>query len=99
MHRLIRALACAAIVAVGSARANMGANDTASSNPDFAAGRQAIEAQDWPGAIAALKKAVAADPNNADGHNWLGFAYRKSGNYDAAFSAYAEALRLEPRHR
>jgi tetratricopeptide (TPR) repeat protein len=28
-----------------------------------------------------------------------GFAYRKSGNLDAAFKHYNEALRLDPRHR
>ena len=46
-----------------------------------------------------LTKAAAADPNNADIQNWLGFAQRKQGNLDAAFAAYNKALKLNPRTR
>ncbi|MCW5623024.1 MAG: tetratricopeptide repeat protein, partial [Burkholderiales bacterium] len=43
--------------------------------------------------------AAAAEPDNADTRNWLGFANRKLGNMDAAFAAYREALQLDPRHK
>ena len=39
------------------------------------------------------------DAGNADIHNYLGYAYRKSGNLDAAFKSYAVALRLDPKHK
>ena len=45
------------------------------------------------------RKVAARDPRNADAQNWLGYAYRKSGNLDQAFKHYGEALRLDPRHR
>lgn len=80
--------------------ANMGDRDAApSQDVNFVAGRRAIDAQDWPAAVDALKKAVTNDPGNADAHNWLGFALRKQGKFDAAFAAYQEALRLDPRHK
>ncbi|MEO8038719.1 MAG: tetratricopeptide repeat protein [Betaproteobacteria bacterium] len=80
-----------------TAFANLGDETAAaSSDANFVAGRRAIDALDWAGAIAAMQKAIAAEPNNAAAYNWLGFAQRKQGNYDAAFKAYREALRLDP---
>jgi Flp pilus assembly protein TadD len=68
-------------------------------DPDYEAGKAAIEAMNWKLAIDHLNRAAARDPGNADIHNWLGYAYRKSGNLDAAFRSYGEALRLDPRHK
>jgi Flp pilus assembly protein TadD len=76
--------------------ANMGAEGSESDDPDAVEGKQAIAAQDWKRAVQLLTKAAATDPNNADVQNWLGFAQRKSGNLDAAFSAYNTALKLNP---
>ena len=42
---------------------------------------------------------VARSPNDADAFNWLGYAYRKSGRLDPAFTAYRRALSIDPRHR
>lgn len=98
--RFNRALTIAAIAALPlSAAANMGSDDKVSDDANLAAGRKAIESQDWTAAIQALDKAVAANPKSADAHNWLGFAHRKRGNYQAAFDAYATALKLDPRHK
>jgi tetratricopeptide (TPR) repeat protein len=36
---------------------------------------------------------------DADAQNWLGYAYRKSGNLDAAFLHYDRALAIDPKHR
>jgi Flp pilus assembly protein TadD len=66
---------------------------------DAEAGKAAIRAQNWKGAIDSFTKVAARDARNADAQNWLGFAYRKLGNLDLAFKHYNEALRLEPRHR
>jgi len=71
----------------------------APADPDYAAGKNAVEAKDWKLAIALLGKAALRDANNADIQNLLGFAYRNSGDYQRAFAHYEEALRLNPRHR
>jgi len=68
-------------------------------DPDYAAGKRAVEAKNWQAALEAFNKVLAKDPRNADAHTYLGYTYRKSGNVDLAFKEYDEALRLEPRHR
>jgi tetratricopeptide (TPR) repeat protein len=68
-------------------------------DPDYAAGKRAVEAKNWQAALAAFNKVVAKDPRNADAHTYLGYTYRKSGQVDLAFKEYDEALQLEPRHR
>ena len=78
--------------------------ESASSAPaeedaNYAAGKRAIAASDWTAAQAALGKAVATDPGNANAQNLLAYAYRKLGNLDMAFKHYNEALRLDPKHR
>ena len=93
--RLLLALAIAALAPV--AFANLGAEQEDSSNSDWLAGKKAVEAQDWKAAAAYLSKAAAAEPNNADIQNWLGFAQRKLGNMEAAFAAYHAALKLDPK--
>jgi len=80
--------------------ANMGGDDSSeSTDPNWIEGKKAVEAQDFKRAVPLLSKAAAAEPTNADIQNWLGFAQRKSGNLDAAFAAYSEALKLNPGHR
>jgi len=68
-------------------------------DPDFTAGKQAIDKKDWARAIEALKKAEAKDARNADIQNYLGYAYRNSGQMDLAFKHYEQALAIDPRHR
>ena len=68
-------------------------------DPDYEAGTTAIAAGNWKLALDHLNRAVARDPGNADIHNWLGYAHRKSGSLEAAFRSYNEALRLDPRHK
>jgi len=68
-------------------------------DPDFTAGKQAIEKKDWVRAIEALTKAEAKDARNADIQNYLGYAYRNSGQMDLAFKHYEQALAIDPRHR
>lgn len=61
--------------------------------------RRAIDRKDWKEAIASLERAARHDPRDAELQNLLGFSHRSSGNMDAAFSHYARALELNPRHR
>ena len=72
---------------------------TRSSDSDYADGKEAFQAGDWPKAIAALNKVVARRPWHDNAHNMLGYAWRKLGNYDLALAHYDKALALNPRHR
>jgi Flp pilus assembly protein TadD len=68
-------------------------------DPDYAAGKQAIDAKDWSTAIKSLNSAALRDTRNADIQNYLGYAYRNAGRLDLAFRHYQRALQLNPRHR
>ena len=68
-------------------------------DPDYAAGKQAIEAKNWSAAIKSLSSAALRDTRNADIQNYLGYAYRHTGQLDVAFKHYERALQLNPRHR
>ena len=68
-------------------------------DPDFAAGKQALAANDWNGAINALGSAALRDTRNADIQNYLGYAYRRLRQLEPAFRHYRLALVLNPRHR
>jgi Flp pilus assembly protein TadD len=97
-HSFFSAIALAlSIVIMQSAMANLGAEpSTESLDPNYAEGKKALQAQDWKKAIDYLSKAVQAAPNDANAHNLLGYAYRKTGNFDASFMQYKEALKLDP---
>ena len=66
---------------------------------DYAAGKVAIAAKDWNAAIRSLSSAALRDTRNADIENYLGYAYRQSGQLPLAFTHYQRALQLDPRHR
>ena len=68
-------------------------------DPDYAAGKQAIDAKDWSTAIKSLNSAALRDTRNADIQNYLGYAYRNAGQLALAFRHYQRALQLNPRHR
>jgi len=74
-------------------------SSAAAADPDFANGKKAIEAKDWKTAIDLLGKAAAKDAKNADIQNYLGYAYRNSGNYDQAFQHYNAALSIDSKHK
>lgn len=73
--------------------------DEARLDPDYANGRRALEAKDWASAIRLLSSAALRDTRNAEIQNYLGYAYRNSGELSAAFKHYARALQINPRHR
>lgn len=62
-------------------------------------GKQAALDKNWSLALQELKKAEAAEPNNADVHNMLGYTYRWQGQLDLAFKHYRQSLALNPNHR
>jgi len=93
-----------ALVTVTAAPTPAGADpstDTSAArlDPDYAAGKAAIDAKDWNAAIKVLSSAALRDPRNADIQNDLGYAYRNAGQLDLAFRHYQRALQLNPRHR
>ena len=65
--------------------------DWAQLDPDFAAGKKALVAEDWNGAIAALKLAALRDPRNADIQNYIGYAYRRLRQLGPAMQYYQQA--------
>jgi tetratricopeptide (TPR) repeat protein len=73
--------------------------DWAALDPDFAAGKRAIVAGDWTGAIKLLSSAGLRDDRNADIQNYLGYAYRRLRQLDTAMLHYKRALTLNPRQR
>jgi Flp pilus assembly protein TadD len=73
--------------------------DWAQLDPDFAAGKKAMAAGNWTGAIAALKSAALRDPRNADIQNYIGYGYRRLQQLEPAFAHYRQALTFNPRHR
>src|SRR5262245_7834489 len=73
--------------------------DWAKLDPEFAAGKKALLAEDWEGAIAVLKSAALRDPRNADIQNYIGYAYRRLRQMGPAIGHYQQALMLNPRHR
>jgi len=97
-HLFFAAIALAlSIGTMQSAIANLGAEQsTESLDPNYLEGKKALESQDWKRAIELLSKAVQAAPNDSNAHNLLGYAYRKTGNFDASFMQYKEALKLDP---
>ena len=90
-----------AIMAPAAVRADPTDDDpnAAALDPDYAAGKRAIEAKDWRAAVKALSAAALRDTRNADIQNYLGYAYRHLGDMARAFAHYERALKLNPRHR
>jgi len=63
-------------------------------DPDYAAGKKAIEARNWNAAIKSFSTAALRAPDNADLQNYLGFSYRKLGQLEPAFKHYQRTLAL-----
>ncbi len=102
MHRILSLLLCATATLHAPGVPAMYPESTepvaTKADPDYAAGKAAVAAKDWPRAIAALNAAAKRDNNNADTHNLLGYAQRNSGNFELALKHYGRALALDPKH-
>jgi tetratricopeptide (TPR) repeat protein len=84
---------CTAMTAMGSEA------DWAQLDPDFAAGKRALVAEDWSAAIAALGLAAVRDPRNPDIQNYIGYAFRRLRQFGPAMQHYQQALVIDRRHR
>jgi tetratricopeptide (TPR) repeat protein len=83
-----------------STMGSMGENaDWAALDPDFSAGKRALVAGDWNGAVNVLTSAALRDARNADIQNYLGYAYHRLRQIGPAIRHYQQALVLNPRHR
>jgi Flp pilus assembly protein TadD len=75
-------------------------NPSASANdPDYAAGKAAMDKKDFAEAAKRFQQAALRDPESADLHNYLGFSYRNLKQMDLAFKYYKRSIELNPRHR
>jgi Flp pilus assembly protein TadD len=90
------AIACAVALVAGHAIANLDVPESAVPNPDAEVAVAAVKAGDWQRAIVGFSAALKAEPDNADFHNGLGYAYRKAGRFDDSFRHYRQALGLNP---
>jgi tetratricopeptide (TPR) repeat protein len=73
--------------------------DWAKLDPEFAAGKKALVAEDWNAAIMMLESASLRDPQNPDIQNYIGYAFRRQHQLGPAIGHYQQALTLNPRHR
>jgi cytochrome c-type biogenesis protein CcmH len=62
----------------------------------LAEGKQAFERQDYPKAIEAFKKVLAADATNPEAHSYMGFILMQAGHGDGALLAFDKALSRAP---
>ncbi len=102
--RLVTPFALVFALAAGQAMAAGGGsnNDPTPAkrvDPNYTSAQQMIDDGKYNEAIVLLGKVVAADKENADAFNLLGYSNRQLGNNDVAMGHYEAALKLEPRHR
>lgn len=68
-------------------------------NPDYAAGKTALQAGNYAGAMEHFQRVVAREPRNADALNYLGYSNRKMGHYTESMAYYEKALTVDPDHK
>jgi Flp pilus assembly protein TadD len=69
------------------------------SDADFVVGKAAYDRKAWDEATKGMSRALVRHPDDADLHNYLGFAYRHLKQFDRAFEHYKRAIAIDPRHR
>ena len=57
-----------------------------------------IKSEEFDSALPILQALVQDNPNDADIHNYLGFSFRKTGEYDKSSFHYKKALKIDPKH-
>ena len=58
----------------------------------LAQGRAAFQQRDWPQAIDAFKKVLAAEPDNSEAHAYMGLILAQAGHAEGALMAFDRAL-------
>ena len=89
----------AALAAGGGGGGAGGAEDAAKADPQYQQALALIKAHEYAKAIPVLNAYAARTGADADVENYLGYANRKAGNLDAAFTHYNRALTLNPKHK
>ena len=68
-------------------------------DPEYMAGMDAVNRKDWQQVVERMGSYVKRKPDDADGWNELGHAYRQTGQLPPALDAYGKALAINPKHR
>jgi Flp pilus assembly protein TadD len=89
----------AALAAGGGGGGAGGAEETVKADPQYQQALALIKAHEYAKAIPVLNAYAARTGADADVENYLGYANRKAGNLDAAFTHYNRALTLNPKHK
>jgi len=102
-NRLLAALAAIACAATMIALANghafaMDNTLVKKDGADLTKARALIKAENWPVAIAELKRLEKAGKPDANVYNLLGFSLRKQKQFAPSFAYYQKALKLDPKH-
>ena len=107
MSELVKRTLPALIVAVASCFSTLTAvaepyedtPDAAARDPDYAAGKAAMDKKNWAEAAKRFQQALLRDPDSADLHNYLGYSYRNLKQMELAFKHYKRSIQINPRHR
>ena len=92
---LCGALLAALLTATGAFAVD---NVTSKDAPDLTSVRAKIKAKDFKGALAELTPMLTTY-QHADVYNLMGFALRKKGDYQQAYTFYRKALDFDPNHK
>ena len=82
----------------GGAGCALTINNDSNAAAEYARAQTAIAQVDYETAIGHLDKVLAAQPNNPDVLNLMGFSKRKLGDQSEALEYYNKALDLQPNH-
>jgi Flp pilus assembly protein TadD len=99
VRAMLLGMAIAAGAAVAVADPYEADPDLATRDDDYAAGKRAVDRNDWAEAARLFERAAMRHPDHADLQNILGFSYRNLKRYELAFKHYRRAIELDPRHR
>jgi tetratricopeptide (TPR) repeat protein len=92
----VLALGPGGALAMGSSSSSAGKS---AGGDDWSMAKKAIADKDYGAAEPLLKKAVMADPKNADALNYLGYINGREGRNSEALAYYKQALAVKPDHR
>ncbi len=90
-------LATAVVFAASTERPTPAPAAKPAASDQYERGKAAVAAGRYAEAVKAFEEANKVHRNNPDVLNMVAYSYRKTGNLDAAFQYYAQALKLRPR--
>jgi cytochrome c-type biogenesis protein CcmH/NrfG len=104
MKHSVIAFVCSAVLAwpLGAAAAGGGGDEPSTlknQDPEYVAAMDAVAHKDWQLVVDRMGSYVKRKPDDANGWNELGHAYRLTGRIDVALDAYGTALKIDPKHR